>query len=352
MERLLLYAAVFILFPAAVLYNIRFEKRGSFNDGLLSVNESSVLKGIAAFFVLISHFIYNIGISGFDVGAARVYEWFGGMGVCMFFFLSGYGLLLSSKKNVSPIKQLGRRLLNVAVPMVIIKLIFWFVWYKQFSPGLAGCLLSVTGLDGSAWFLSVILIIYVIFYIAQRFFPRHIHIAAAALIAVMSLVFLLLGFEPRWYNSSLIFSLGMLFADRRESVIAFFKRKYLIKLLLTALAFAASCAAYALLSEHGISQVFKLVSGGLLNVLFFSVMLKLRLRSRIMAFFGKMSLYVFIVHVNVWSIVNTLLPQPLIADFFIGVAASIALSVAAYYADRLLRRLMTRRADTSVTRSE
>ena len=335
---MVLYLIVFLIFPASVLYNIRVERKGCFNDGLISPGESAILKGVAAWFIMISHFTSNIAVYGYDLGPAKVYEWFGGIGVCMFFFLSGYGLMMSAKKTQPSLRRLVRRILSVLIPMMAIQLIFWLAYYGE-GKGLLECLLHITGLDGSLWFLSEIIIIYVIFNIAVKVFKRHSVAAAAVMCLIMSAVFVILRFPARWYNANLVFALGMLFAEKREGIITFFKKQYWLKFIICAAFFAVLSLAYSLLKPHAVSDLFKLLSGCALNVFLFSAMLKLRLRSRIMHFFGKMSLQMFVVHVNVWAIAYALFGSNLLITFIVSLVSSAVLTIAAYYAEQGIRKI-------------
>lgn len=336
---IILYAIVFIIFPAAVLYNIRFFKKGQFNDGIISLDESSILKGVAAWFIMISHYVTNIGILGYDTGIAKVYEWFGGIGVCMFFFLSGYGLYMSAKRTSPTFRQLIKRELNVLIPMAVIQLIFWLSFYGS-GKSFLDCILYITALDGSLWFLSEIMLIYIIFYLGMRFFKKHDILAVALMCLIMSAVFFILDFPARWYNANLVFALGMLFAKRRDSIIAFFKKRYVLKLILSFALFAVLSICYSLLNEFKVSHVLKLLSGCALNIALFSLMLKVRLRSKIMDFFGNMSLQMFVVHVNVWGIVYHFMGFDLLVAFIVSLAASAVLTIAVYYAEQGIRKLL------------
>ena len=334
-----IYIIVFLIFPAAVLYNIRFEKRGNFNDTLISIKESSVLKGIAAWFIMISHFITNIGVFGYNTGYAKIYEWFGGIGVCMFFFLSGYGLYMSARRNTPTFRQLIKRELNVLIPMAVIQLVFWLSFYGN-GKSFLDCILYITALDGSLWFLSEIMLIYIIFYIGMRFFKKLDILAVALMCLTMSAVFFILDFPSRWYNANLVFALGMLFAKRRDSIVAFFKKRYVLKLILSFALFAVLSICYSLLKEFKVSDVLKLFSGCALNIALFSLMLKVRLRSKIMDFFGNMSLQMFVVHVNVWGIVYHIMGSDLLITFIVSLAASALLTIAVYYAEHGIRKLL------------
>ena len=77
----------FIIFPIMILLKIQVEER---ND-ILSKCDSDSLKGIAAMCIVFAHF-YDFLLKRTDIGLGRLWLNMGGVGVCIFFFLSGYGL--------------------------------------------------------------------------------------------------------------------------------------------------------------------------------------------------------------------------------------------------------------------
>ena len=61
-------------------------------EDIANRNCTTTLRGIAILIIMIGH----VGVSGFG---CRLFNPFGGIGVAMFLFLSGYGLSESFKKN-------------------------------------------------------------------------------------------------------------------------------------------------------------------------------------------------------------------------------------------------------------
>lgn len=86
----------------------------------------------------------------------------GGMGVLLFFFLSGYGLYKGYEEKQIEVKFWKKRLTSMYLPCIVIQLVFGiikavsdqsFVLWKVVIDGLFG-----------AWFIDVILIQYFIFF--------------------------------------------------------------------------------------------------------------------------------------------------------------------------------------------
>ena len=118
----------------------------------------------------------------------------------------------------------------------------------------------------------------------------------------MSVVFLILGFEARWYNANLVFVLGMLIAKDRESFVAFFEKKYWLKVILTGGLFVVFSGAFVVLKAYTASAVLKLIAGGLFSILFVVLLMKIRIQSPPMIYLGKKSLQCYIIHITLWLV--------------------------------------------------
>lgn len=122
-------------------------------------NCTSTLRGIAILIIMMGH----IGVSGFDF---RVFNPFGGIGVAMFLFLSGYGLTESYKENgLSNFWK--KKMMRIAIPYLIWIPIYHIV--MQLSP-----LGNMNHLEiiPRYWFVEYLLIAYFLFYILFKYHPQ------------------------------------------------------------------------------------------------------------------------------------------------------------------------------------
>ena len=135
----------------------------------LDKKTTTSMKAFAILLVVISH----IGDGGFHL---RMFVPLGGFGVAIFLVLSGYGLMESYKRNGLE-GFWKKRLMRIVIP--------FFVWVCAVS---AYNLLSSNSIPlsrGWYWFVEYIIIWYVVFYLAMKFFPRQkwiVFICAAILI--------------------------------------------------------------------------------------------------------------------------------------------------------------------------
>ena len=159
--------------------------------------------------------------------------------VALFFFCSGYGLMKSKQNKPGYFKGFFRkRFPAILIPFYLCILIFlateflsgqrynvteWFAY-------LSGWLL----INSHMWYIVEIALLYAVFYLLFCFIKKE-HFAILGMFLFLCLLTagsLLLGhgeywFQGEWwYNSSLIFLLGILMAYREESILTFLKKHY------------------------------------------------------------------------------------------------------------------------------
>ena len=161
---------------------------------------TTTLRGLAILIIMIGH----VGVSGFN---CRYFNPFGGIGVAMFLFLSGFGLAESFKKNGLD-GFWKKKVLRIAIPYLI-----WIPIYHiliRVSP-----LGSINHLEiiPRYWFIEYLFILYIIFYITFRFFKEKA-LVTIAILGVFSFV---------WLNNlraeqSFSFLCGLLFSNYKSQI--------------------------------------------------------------------------------------------------------------------------------------
>lgn len=160
-------------------------------------NCTTTLRGIAILIIMIGH----VGVSGFD---CRLFNPFGGIGVAMFLFLSGYGLTESYKKN--GLNQFWRKKVSrIAIPYII-----WIPIYHiamRLSP-----LGSIYHLEiiPRYWFLEYLLIAYALFYFIIKYCSKHT-IIIMGIIGVISFI----SMNNLRAEQSFSFLAGILFSQNK-----------------------------------------------------------------------------------------------------------------------------------------
>lgn len=300
---------VFILFGAVLFFRMQvIWKKNAVYEDTVSKSDSFMLRGIAALFIIFSHYVTYVGESSdTGLGPARIYIWFGGLGVCIFFFVSGYGIEKSYKDSPVTIAFLKKRLLNIAPSYILIRFLFGLI-EKKYNNGIGYFTGYLLGVYEPLWFVTEILLIYLLYYLSKKISPSRFYIAATALcLALMSAIMLWMGLEPRWYNANLIFVLGMLAAKYNHSFVNFFRKNYCIKMAVMSMIFLSLSVLYSMEKGSVLADFLKLISGSFFCLLFFGLVLKVRVQSGIIKWFGEKSLYLYMIHLEIWKIYDMLI---------------------------------------------
>lgn len=315
-ECFIINAIVYLLFPLVVFMKAGIRDK-EMTKRVLTKEDSTSLRGLAALFVMFSHYIVFIENKFMSsVGPAKVLEWFGGLGVCLFFFLSGYGCYATMDKKEVRISFLWKRFMNVLPTYLVLRIIFGFL-LKEYDGEIITALLYILGFRTPLWFVSEIIIIYILLYIAAKLNKRYVIGITVVLLFIMSLVFLLLQFEARWYNANLIFCLGMLFAKHREKVLDFLSRHYWLHWAGGIFLFGLFSGAFVLFKPYVFSAGLKLVAGGLFCFIFVLFLMRIQIASPAIMYIGKKSLHFYIIHLYVQNMYDRLIGLENAALWFI-----------------------------------
>lgn len=145
-------------------------------EDIANRNCTTTLRGIAILIIMIGH----VGVSGFD---CRLFNPFGGIGVAMFLFLSGYGLTESFKKNGLN-HFWKKKVIRIVIPYII-----WIPIYHlaiRLSP-----LGSMHHLEiiPRYWFIEYLLITYILFYFLFHYYSKQA-IIVMGIIGIISVIVL------------------------------------------------------------------------------------------------------------------------------------------------------------------
>lgn len=137
----------------------------------LNLEGSLILKGIAILLVVVGHLAKEYSVMPYNLRYA------GAWGVCIFLVLSGFGITQSYLKSGINVYILVKRLFRVWLPYaivtglwIIIDRIFFEKNYK-----IQTIIFSILGIDlkpvidGTMWFITFIMIWYVVFYFVFKF---------------------------------------------------------------------------------------------------------------------------------------------------------------------------------------
>lgn len=286
----------FIIFPITTLLGSRIEKR----DDVINITDSNVLKGISAVFVIFAHF-YNQLSMGTDIGVGKLWLNMGGIGVLIFFFLSGYGL--NKSRSFERNDFITRRLKSVLLPFLIIRIFCFFINYSFPERGIAFFMGYIMGMFNPQWFISVILIIYAGYFGCYKIFGRRwLNITVLLYNIGIGILFYVLGTNARWFNAHLLFSIGMLVADYNEKIIYSLRKiNWWIANIILGGTFLGASIVFSQNKQYIWSIGFKLVSGTAMCLLLINILLRIRMNSIVLQRIGQNSLLIYLIHLQILS---------------------------------------------------
>lgn len=214
----------------------------------LRKEDTYCLKGICMLMIIIGHTYkgYPIDKSGYyfpEILKSLHLPYWGGFGVSVFMFLSGYGMFLSlqrSKINQDYVVKKCTRLFEPYILYWIVELIVLLVLDSTLiDKGVLHdiCTLSIYP-NTENWFFKVIIALYVL--IISLFLISIKPALRVAILFMASVVYIIamrhFGFGGWWYNNILLFPIGAFVASKKSFFEKYSKMPFLLPLLLLFLA--------------------------------------------------------------------------------------------------------------------
>ena len=235
---------VYFLLGAFFFLGAQVSPRGKWNEECTSLRQMSMLKGAMAFCVALHHMAQKTCAPWHDpkviVHGLDVFVPIGYLFVAVFLFCSGFGLYRSLETKPGYLQGfLQRRILPIVAAFYLSELIHLMIRAVMGEPmDSLAVLWYLSGLhmaNPNAWYVIVIPFFYLSFYLAFRFCKREQ--TAIAWVFAFTLAYTLLGASldhPNgwwmrgewWYNSILLFPLGLLAARHEQDLTRFFRKRY------------------------------------------------------------------------------------------------------------------------------
>ena len=280
------------------------------NDDYLGVQSTNGLKGFLALGIVFHHLTHW-------VTTGEEFSNFGYMGtyiVSVFFFLSGYGLYVQNERKENYLDNfLVKRLSRILIPFIFISSIY-LIYRSINGQALTTSFFMNLFKKGSTviyngWFVDVIILLYVCFYISFKIFSnRTVAILVnTLLIGGYIILAIKLGYGFWWYNSSLPFVLGLLWAKNKKYIDEILNKYYFIILVcITGLLFISHQYSFVLKKLHLIDSYSYGFAANLDNIIFtfFSILIvrKIDFSNKYLLFLGRISFELYMIHGLVISI--------------------------------------------------
>lgn len=318
---------------ALTFFGCKYAGKGKFCDNLWDRQQTKMLQAFACLAVIIHHVTQLItGYGVMDYGPITLFHSMGIMFTSVFFFCSGYGLIVSVTQKPDYLDGfLIHRLPLILVPFFMANVISVLIrlFYLKIPTTLPNIVKAVFGLvllNGNGWFLVEIFFLYLAFYLSFLFIKNK-DIAIAVL--CMAAFFIIgIGYNNGhdtsvvgdhwfmgewWYNATIVFVMGILVARFRERIVHFVKKHYTIILSVTSVLLLISFVAetyvrntrgyykesFAVtfgLSNKGATLLAQMVLCLIFMWFVLLINMKVSIGNRALAFIGSISMEIFLLH--------------------------------------------------------
>ena len=205
------------------------------NKEYLNVKSTSGLRGFLALGIIFHH-ISPLVKTGEEFSN---FSYMGTYIVSIFFFLSAYGLYVQNESRENYLDNfLVKRLSKIIVPFFIISLIYMF--YRFVNGQLIDLNFFInlfkqgSTIIYNGWFVDIIILMYIFFYLSFKFFQNKFLSIVFNTIFIICYICLAikLGYNFWWYNSTLAFAIGLIWAKNQNKIDRFLEKYYFIVIVL------------------------------------------------------------------------------------------------------------------------
>lgn len=366
------YNLLLLIYPA-VLFAITFAgskiyKHREFNPVFFDYSQTKFMQASACLGIIIHHLTqrYTSYASPDIHNPITIFNSLGILFTSVFFFVSGYGLVYSIVNKPDYLASFfEKRILRIVIPFYTINifLVLLLLYTTKYPPSSDIILSFMTGIvlyNGNCWFMIEIFYFYIIFFVVFKLIKKKD--VALFLLCLSSLVLIITGYYSGhdsselgnhwlkgewWYNTTIMFSFGGLFARFYRPVTEFIKKNYIVVLAVSLVLFCASFIfEERMLSEYGYYEIKTfngLISGQLITYIAQTILcilyiwllilinLKIKYGNKLLSFIGIISLELYMIHDLFVSSVMDNYKLNILLRYGIVIAASILLATVFHY---------------------
>ncbi len=240
-----------ILYLLLIFFGSKVAKKGEFAEEPWSRQQALVIQALACIGVVLHHVTQEItGFGVVDKGPITIFNSIGILFTSLFFFFSGYGLVISVRTKEAYLKTfLWKRIPTILIPFWIANIIAVLVriFYMQIPMDTKDIIQYVLGLiliNGNGWYIVEIFFLYLAFYLIFKACKNQK--MALVLLSIASLIPIMIGLRSGhdtssmgnhwfkgewWYNTTIVFVMGLWMAYYKDRIITFAKKHYKMLLL-------------------------------------------------------------------------------------------------------------------------
>ena len=329
--------ATFIICIALLgaLLLIGVSRRSGIEISFFDRESTKEFQGFLAVFIMLHQTVVILRFAGVNIGELMNFYYYGILAVAFFFFCSGFGLIKRWMSDKDYIKGfMRRRIFTVLVPFFICNYIYLTAALlsnirigAHFGFGAVICsFFGIFLVNNQMWFAVEIMLLYILFRIvfAKVKKPLTGILIMTGAVLVMMVVGLLAGHSDSqtmsywfkgewWYNTILMFPLGMFYAYKEESINKAIKKAFIPILIASSVLFVVLDIIHRHLMDlsiywteyddvpnplldklKGLGQetVFEIV----FLILIVTIMSKLKFSNPVLKFLGKISLEIIMLN--------------------------------------------------------
>lgn len=232
-----------ILIVALALFRMKFSDKGTCFENFLDRSQTNAIKGVFILLVFLRHVLQYVQKSGYEFDApgdaivASLNMYLGQFIVVMFLFYSGYGVMEAIKNkgrdyiNSIPRNRILGTLLNFSVAVLCYLAIDYLLSIPVTPVQVLESLVGWESVGNSNWYIFVIMLCYLVTYLAFRFFEKKVILLCV--IGGGAWLFLLLLKPAYWSNTMGAYFAGIFFSVYKDKVVSLWKKYYYWCLLMT-----------------------------------------------------------------------------------------------------------------------
>ena len=299
---LLIYMLILIMICIPIIKN---NKNTYFKD-YLSIENCKKIKGISCIMVLVSHLCLELPapINIYNDFIRHILSKIGILSVCIFFFISGYGMMKQYQVKKDYLKSfLSKRVCTILIPYLI-TIILYTLYFNILNQNLSFFEIIE---NSNTWYCVVITIMYILFYIFSKLFKTHYEKVICSFFICCSLWILIayyFNLGIHWYHSCYSIVFGLLYSVKEEKILKVFHKNYKKSLIginsFFTIFFITSFLILRIKKVPGITGLISLTCnqfGGILFVLLILLIIqKIKSNSNILTFLGKYSYEIYMIH--------------------------------------------------------
>lgn len=327
----IIFIICLIVIIMILLWNVKAAPRKTFFKDYFSLEISKGIQGLLAFTIILHHISVWLQSTNSIEGLFVYYYYFGAIVVGFFFFCSGYGLHYSLETKSNYLNGfIKKRVLTVLVPFFICNYIYMISGQisgiRYSTKEIVAAFFGVLLLNSQMWFAVEIMIIYIIFYIIFKYIKnsqKAMCVMGLSTLLLMTYSFFIgrdfitrsggLWFHGEWwYNTTLLFFMGMLYQKFEKVIIEWFHKYYylILGLSLTGLVLCAKINArisafyihkkivpmnpiYSIKFGEWLAQFILAVLFVIVQIL---IMMKVKFHNRFLSFLAEYSLEIILIN--------------------------------------------------------